>query len=125
MLTDTKLQKYLGIITTFSFSLVGFALLAIHQVLANNAPRVENYLKVDTIAGLLHSLIAIVLTFATPIIIFFIIYAGFLYVTARGNEQQLQQANRALLYAIVGGLLILGAYVLITIVSNLITAIIE
>jgi uncharacterized RDD family membrane protein YckC len=83
----------------------------------------ENPLRVTTIEGLLRAIIAVVLVFAVPIIIFFIIYAGFLYVTARGNEQQVQQATRALLYALVGGLLILGAYVLIQIIANLIAAI--
>lgn len=82
-----------------------------------------NPLQMETIEGLLRAIIAVVLVFAVPIIIFFIIYAGFLYVTARGNEQQVRQATTALLYAVVGGLLILGAYVLIDIIANLITAI--
>jgi hypothetical protein len=87
------------------------------------AVELKNPLQVETIEGLLRAIIAVVLVFAVPIIIFFIIYAGFLYVTARGNEQQVQQATRALLYALVGGLLILGAYVLIDIIANLVASI--
>ncbi len=83
----------------------------------------ESPLHVRSIEELLLSIIAIVLVFATPIIIFFIIYAGFLYVTARGNEQQISQASRALLYAIIGGLLILGAYMLIAVIGDLITSV--
>lgn len=80
-------------------------------------------MAVNTIEELLEALIAIILVFATPLIVFFIVYAGFLYVTARGNEQTITQANRALLYAIIGGLLILGAFALITIVGNLISSV--
>ncbi len=86
------------------------------------AVQIESPLIATNIQDFFMALIAIVIVFATPIIVFFIIYAGFLYVTARGNEQTITQANRALLYAIIGGLLILGAYGIITIVSNLITA---
>jgi hypothetical protein len=86
------------------------------------AANIENPLIAENLQDFFMAIIAIVIVFATPIIVFFIIYAGFLYVTARGNEQTITQANRALLYAVIGGLLILGAYGIITIVSNLITA---
>lgn len=88
-----------------------------------SAVELQNPMAVNTIEELLEALIAIILVFATPLIVFFIVYAGFLYVTARGNEQTITQANRALLYAIIGGLLILGAFALITIVGNLISSV--
>lgn len=37
------------------------------------------------------------------------IYAGFKFVMARGNTTQIQEAKRALLYAVVGTILLLGA----------------
>jgi len=52
----------------------------------------------------------------------FIIYAGFMYVTARGNVEQTQQATRTLVYAIVGGVMILGAVAASEIVRNLVDA---
>ncbi len=85
----------------------------------------DNPLLVDSVEGLFRAILAVVLVFAVPIIVFFIVYAGFLYVTARGNEQTITQANRALLYALIGGLLILGAYVFIEIISNLIESVRE
>ena len=44
-----------------------------------------------------------------PVIVFFIILAGFKYVTARGNSTKVEEATRALTYAIIGGVLILAA----------------
>jgi hypothetical protein len=59
---------------------------------------------------------------AIPIIVLAIIYAGFLYVTARGNAQQTEQATRALTYAIIGAVLVLGAVALSEVIKNLISS---
>ncbi len=40
------------------------------------------------------------------------IYAGFLYVTARGEEKQITKANATLLYATIGTAVLLGSWVL-------------
>ncbi len=47
-----------------------------------------------------------------------IIYAGFLYVTAGGNETQIKKAHDALLYGVIGAAILLGAWV----ISNAIAA---
>jgi hypothetical protein len=78
----------------------------------------NNPLEADNIIELFETIIDIVLIFAVPLIVFFIIYAGFLYVTARGNEGTIEKAHKALLYALIGGLLILGARVLIDVVQG-------
>ena len=65
----------------------------------------------------------ILLILAVPIIIIFIVYAGFLYVTAQGNPTKIQDANRALLYALIGGAIILGAKVISAIVANTVNSI--
>jgi hypothetical protein len=41
-----------------------------------------------------------------------IMYAGFMYVTARGNESQIKNAHNALLYGALGAAILLGARVL-------------
>lgn len=79
---------------------------------------VDNPILADNITELFQMIIDVVLIFAIPIVVFFIIYAGFLYVTARGNEETIKKAHAALLYALIGGLLILGARVLIDVVGG-------
>src|SRR3989338_3730722 len=69
-----------------------------------------NPLRINTITELLAAILNIVIVLAVPIIVFFIIYAGFLYVTAKGNAQQIEQATRSLTYAVIGGVLVLGAH---------------
>lgn len=80
--------------------------------------QLQNPLKVDSIEKFFQLLIDILLIFATPIIVFFIIYSGFLFVTARGNEDQLKKAKTALLWTVIGAVLLLGANVLLDIIVN-------
>ncbi len=75
-----------------------------------------------TIPQIFQALLDILMVFAVPIILFFIIWAGFLYVTAAGNAEQIKKAHNALLYALIGGLLVLGANVLLAVISNTIKA---
>lgn len=104
-----------------------FFVLSFNQVFAQPVPTTENTslenpLRVSSLEELLSAILNIVIVLATPIIVFFIIYAGYLYVTARGNAAQVEQATRALTYAIIGGVLIIGAVAIAEIVSNLVVS---
>jgi hypothetical protein len=82
----------------------------------------ENPLKVNSITDLLLALLNIVVVIAIPIIISFIIYSGFLYVTAQGNLTKIQEARNALTYSIIGGVLIIGAVAISEIIRNLVNS---
>ncbi|MFM2381421.1 MAG: hypothetical protein RLZZ76_188 [Candidatus Parcubacteria bacterium] len=84
---------------------------------------IENPIKAKSVGALFEAILDIVLVFAIPIIVFFIILAGFRYVTARGNGHVIEEAHMALLYALIGGVLILGARVLIEVISGTVDAI--
>lgn len=76
---------------------------------AQIAYKIESFITPTTFAGLLESILSIFITIATPIIVLAIIYAGFLYVSAKGNAEQIKKATTALTYAVIGGVLIIGA----------------
>jgi hypothetical protein len=84
--------------------------------------QLKNPLKVGSIEGLLVAILNVVIVIAVPIVVFFIIYAGFLYVTAKGNASQIEQATRALLYAVIGGVVIIGSVAIAGIVRNIVTS---
>lgn len=46
------------------------------------------------------------------IAVLMIMYAGFLYVTAGGNETKIKKAHEALLYSAIGAAILLGAWVI-------------
>jgi len=82
----------------------------------------ESYLPFDSAEQLIVAILRIFITIATPIIVLFIIYAGFKYVTAQGNAQQVQEATRALTYAIIGAVLIIGAVAISEIIASTVGA---
>lgn len=82
------------------------------------AVKIDNPLEAENITDFFLELIQIILIFAVPIIVFFIILSGFNMVTAQGDTTKLQTAKRAFLYAIIGALLILGAYVILEVIQN-------
>ena len=84
--------------------------------------QLRNPLKSKSLTGFFNSILEVIMVFAVPLIVFFIIYAGFLYVTAQGNETTISKAHKALLYAVVGGLIILGAKIILEVISGTISA---
>ena len=80
--------------------------------------RIENPLAADNLTEFFLLIIEILLIFAVPVIVFFIILAGFKFVTAQGNDSALAEAKKALLYAIIGGLLILGAFIILEVIQG-------
>ena len=49
-------------------------------------------------------------------------YAGFLFVTARGDAAQISTARKALLWAVVGGVIALGAKLIIEVIQGTVDA---
>jgi len=64
------------------------------------------------IPSFIEEVINIVLIVGIPILVLAIIYAGFLYVKAQGNPTELEVAHKTLLYTVIGGALLLGAFVI-------------
>lgn len=66
----------------------------------------------DTIPKFIEAVINVVLIVGIPLLVLAIIYAGFLFVKAQGNSGELEIAKRTLMYTIIGGVLLLGAFVI-------------
>lgn len=86
------------------------------------AVTIDNPLAANSITEFFLLIIEILLVFAIPLIVLFIIYAGFLIVTAQGKEEQITQGKRALIYAVIGGLLILGAQLILEVIQGTVAA---
>ncbi len=82
----------------------------------------ENPLRVDSLEDLLVAILNIFITLMIPVIVFFIIFAGFKYVTAQGNPGKIEEATTTLTYAIIGGVLILAAVAIAEIIKNTVAA---
>ena len=66
----------------------------------------------------LQKILGIVIELGAIVVVFFIIYAGFKYVTAGGDEGKIAKAHQMLLWTVVGAAILLGAQVLATAISG-------
>lgn len=62
-----------------------------------------------TLNSFLQGILQIVIQIGTVVIILMIVYVGYLFVVAQGNESKLSEAKRALLWTVIGALVLLGA----------------
>lgn len=62
-----------------------------------------------TLESFLNSILALVIRIGTIVVIIMLVYVGYLFVIAQGNESKLTEARRALLWTIIGALILLGA----------------
>lgn len=72
----------------------------------------QNPIGFNTFGELVAAILNIVVTIGIPIAALFIIYAGFLFVTAGGNDEKLKKAKQALLAAVIGTAILLAASVI-------------
>ena len=60
----------------------------------------------------------IVLPLGLSIAVLFIIYSGFLFVVAQGNETKLARAKSAFFWSVIGTAVLLGSWVIATLIEN-------
>ncbi len=83
-----------------------------------------NPLKTNDLIGFIELIINnVVLPIGSVVVVFFIIFTGFLFVTAGGNEEKLKTAKSALLWTIVGAAILLGSWAISVAITNTIDAI--
>ncbi len=76
-------------------------------------------LTLDSIKILLSNAINLLTGVAGAIAFIFIIIGGYQYMTSLGNEEQANKAKQTLLYAFLGLIIILGAYMIIRFIMML------
>ncbi len=88
-------QKLLIIILSLS--------LCISQIAKATTLEIPNWLgDITDVNSLINRIINLLVKLAIVIAPILIIYAGFLYITAAGNEQTIQRAHRVLIWSLIG-----------------------
>lgn len=72
----------------------------------------HNPLQFDTLPDFLYAILNIAIVIMFPIVVLMIVYTGYLFLAAQGNPNKLEEAKRALLWTVIGGLIVLGSYAL-------------
>lgn len=85
----------------------------------------NNPLTVDSVPDFISKALKVMVMVALPIISLFIVYSGFMFVIARGNESMLSEAKKNFFYVIIGAILILGAWVIATLIGGTISQLVK
>jgi len=99
-----RFLKFLPKFAYFSIITLGWAKLA--------SAKIKNPLNADNFGKIIENLAQAITAVGIPLAVIFIIYSGFLFVTARGNDKKLEEAKNTFFWAIVGTILIIGAWAL-------------
>ena len=96
------------VLTYFILPIVTYA--SFHQVTTPpSSGGFRNPLKFQTISAFLNALLDVIILIGVPIVVFAVIYAGFLFVTAQGNVEKINTAKKVIVWTLVGAMLVLGA----------------
>jgi len=84
-------------------------------------PLSDAYSTIPTfIAGFLRVMVQIGL----PVVALFMLIAGYKFASAGGNPEKLKEAKTNFVYVMIGALLILGAWVLATLIGNTVSQVV-
>ena len=83
---------------------------AVPSTQASNSTTLINPLGAGTsLTTLIADIMSLVTRVGIVVVILMLVYVGFLFVTAQGNESKLTQAKTALMWTVIGALILLGA----------------
>ena len=114
------MKKYIYIFRTLFLTLILSSITVPVLIMASssNSGRIGNPISSNTFADFASKILDIVIQIGFIVVVFFIVYSGFLFVSARGSEEKITTAKTAFLWTIIGAAILLGAKVLETAVQN-------
>mgnify|MGYP001578894130 FL=1 len=110
------LTKTMSIIV-FTFLLSFIAQLSPANVAAQGGT-IRNPIDADTFLELVEAIARAITAIGIPLVAIFLVWSGFLFVTAQGNEEQLKRAKTTFFWALVGGAVVIGAWALAVAIVN-------
>ena len=73
------------------------------------AAQLMNPIGTTDLASFLAKILKLVAQIAFPVVVLFLVYVGFLFVSSQGNPEKIKEARNYFFWAVVGALLVLGA----------------
>ncbi|HUC20626.1 MAG TPA: pilin [Candidatus Polarisedimenticolaceae bacterium] len=109
------MQKYKTVKLVALFVALGVPLVAAHPALAadGNVTQVENFIR---------SIIKVIAGLAGLIATGFFVVGGFTYITSSGHPERLDRAKHTLIYSGIGLAIVIAAFVISNIVTDLATS---
>lgn len=73
---------------------------------------------IDSLPDFLNAILGAIVQLGVIVLTLALVYVGFLFVKAQGNEEQLRSARGALMWTVIGGLVLLGAQTIGMVIST-------
>lgn len=108
-------NNMIRVFTLFAFLLPAFA--------RAQGGVLENPLKADSIEALLLVLVDGVVQLGAIVVVLALVWAGFQFAAAQGNQEKLQGARSTLVWTVVGAAILLGAKVIVEVIEATIKSI--
>ncbi len=77
----------------------------------------------DSVEALMLKIMTLVVTVGAIVVVFFIIYSGYLFVKARGNPTEIEKAKSTFFATVIGATILLGADIIANVVINTVNTI--
>jgi Type IV secretion system pilin len=78
----------------------------------------ENPLRAGSLPELLGIILAAIVQIGSILLVLALVWVGFLFVTAQGKEEKIRDARGALLWTVIGGMLLLGAQTIAVVIRS-------
>ena len=82
------------------------------------AQGISNPIQAKTFGELVQAIAKAITAIGIPLVAIFLVWSGYLFVTARGNEEQLKRAKTTFFWAVVGGAVVIGAWAIAIAIVN-------
>lgn len=112
----TKFFNGIRSLFTFAFSYVLFTAYVFAEVSGTLPNPLDK--SISSIPQFISTALKIMVEVALPVITLFFVYSGFLFIKAQGNPGDLTTARKNFVYVVLGALLILGAWVIATMIGG-------
>lgn len=114
------------LVLPFSLALPAFATHengAVHeggagQETGNPGGGLVNPLEATSVEALIAMLMGLIVRIGAIFVVVMIIYTGYKFVAAQGKESEIREARQALLWTLIGGVILLGAQVIATVIQG-------
>lgn len=88
------------------------------SIVNSQTTKIENPLAAGSVNELVAKLLDVVIKIGSLLAVVFIIYSGFLFVTAGGSTEKIESAKKVFLYCMIGTAIILGSKVIQVLIEN-------
>jgi uncharacterized phage-associated protein len=85
---------------------------------ASNKPLFKNPIEAESFEALIKDLFDAIIQIGYVFVVMALLFAGFKFVVAQGNPEELSKAKKIFLYTVIGAVILLGAQAISEVVCN-------